>query len=67
MEGSDITKLGLDSRGRYEVHSKMKLRPKDMQTLTVEMKQEVLNLSYSHAITLHPLPGFYIDSMYCRF
>ncbi|KAJ8338699.1 hypothetical protein SKAU_G00354850 [Synaphobranchus kaupii] len=54
--GSEVTHLSLDSRGRYEVRSEMALQPNDALTVTVEVKLEVLNQSFSRTVTLHPLP-----------
>ncbi|KAG7469021.1 hypothetical protein MATL_G00124310 [Megalops atlanticus] len=59
--GSDIsneshTHIELDNRGRYTVHSELKLKLKDSQTLTVEMSLDVLKQSFSHSLTFQPLP-----------
>ncbi|KAJ8332861.1 hypothetical protein SKAU_G00417570 [Synaphobranchus kaupii] len=60
--GSDITNqsnttLDLKDRVRYEVLSKMVLKPSDTQTVTFELMLGLLNQTFSRSVTLHPLPG----------
>ncbi|KAK6326554.1 hypothetical protein J4Q44_G00021990 [Coregonus suidteri] len=59
--GGDISnqshsRIGLDSRGRYEVHSSMEVRPNGTLTIIVEIRLEVLNQSFTRSLILHPLP-----------
>ncbi|KAK6326550.1 hypothetical protein J4Q44_G00021950 [Coregonus suidteri] len=59
--GGDISNqshshIGLDSRGRYEVHSSMEVRPNGTLTIITEMRLDVLNQSFTRSLTLHPLP-----------
>ncbi|XP_041725869.2 CD276 antigen-like isoform X1 [Coregonus clupeaformis] len=59
--GGDISnqshsRIGLDSRGRYEVHSSMEVRPNGTLTIIAEMRLDVLNQSFTRSLTLHPLP-----------
>ncbi|XP_038832345.1 IgGFc-binding protein-like [Salvelinus namaycush] len=48
-------RIGLDSRGRYEVHSSMEVRPNSTLTIIAEMRLD-LNQSFTRSLTLHPLP-----------
>uniref|UniRef100_A0A8C8H055 Ig-like domain-containing protein n=1 Tax=Oncorhynchus tshawytscha TaxID=74940 RepID=A0A8C8H055_ONCTS len=61
-------RIGLDSRGRYEVHSSMEVRPNSTLTIIAEMRLEDLNQSFTRSITLHPLPGkaLCIDVLHAR-
>ncbi|KAI1894782.1 hypothetical protein AGOR_G00119290 [Albula goreensis] len=60
MTGSDITNqstttLDLNSRGRYDVRSKMEFKSRNTQGVTIEMSLGVLKQGFSRAVTLQPL------------
>lgn len=57
--GSDINQTSwvqLDSRGRYAVSSNIDYRPNGVETITMEMKLEVLKQSFTRSLLLHPPP-----------
>uniref|UniRef100_A0A3B4EC43 Ig-like domain-containing protein n=1 Tax=Pygocentrus nattereri TaxID=42514 RepID=A0A3B4EC43_PYGNA len=57
--GRDILQtstIQLDTRGRYKVSSTISSRQNAIETITMEMKLEVLNQSFTRSLLLHPPP-----------